>query len=42
MLEENKVIGYSDEPNYATPIDMIVNLWNLQDSASSEAHAGEL
>ena len=42
MLEENKVIGYYDPYNYVTLIDMIVNLWNLQDSASSEAHAGEL
>ena len=35
-----KTIGVSDSPDYITLLDMTVNLWNMQDLASSEANAG--
>ena len=35
-----KTIGDSDPPDYITLLDMTVNLWNMQDLASSEANAG--
>ena len=35
-----KTIGDSDPPDYITLLNMTVNLWNMQDLASSEANAG--
>ena len=35
-----KTIDDSDPPDYITVLDMTVNLWNMQDMASSEANTG--
>jgi hypothetical protein len=38
IMKMKKTIGHSDPPDYVTLVDMIVKLWNLQDSAAFEAN----
>jgi hypothetical protein len=38
IMEMKKTIGDFDPPDFVTLVDMIVNLWNLQDSATLEAN----
>jgi hypothetical protein len=38
IMKMKKTIGDSDPPDYVTLVDMIVKLWNLQESATLEAN----
>ena len=40
IRKTKKTIDDSDPTDYITLFDMTVNLWNMQDLASSEANAG--
>jgi hypothetical protein len=39
IMEMKKTIGDSYPPDFVTLVDMIVNLWNVQDSATLEANS---